>query len=152
DALEQVFEKTGKPLSAVMVGDGPDLDAYLARAEQLPGGVSVTFHEPMPARQAFAMARTVVVPSRAESMPYIVLEVLAANRPLIATRTGGIPEIFGDAQANELVEPGSVAALAEAMLVAPPANAALHSRVRESFASNVMARGVADAYASALVR
>ena len=33
--------------------------------------------EAMPARQAFALARNVVVPSRAEAMPYIVIEALA---------------------------------------------------------------------------
>ena len=48
----------------------------------------------MPARQAFALARTIVVPSRAEAMPYIVLEALAAGMPMIATAVGGIPEIF----------------------------------------------------------
>ena len=49
----------------------------------------------MPARQAFALARIIVVPSRAEAMPYIVLEALAAGKPMIATAVGGIPEIFG---------------------------------------------------------
>ena len=29
-------------------------------------------------------------------MPYIVLETLAAGRPMIATAVGGIPEIFGE--------------------------------------------------------
>ena len=50
---------------------------------------------PMPARQAFALGRVIVVPSRAEAMPYIVLEALAAGKPMIATAVGGIPEIFG---------------------------------------------------------
>ena len=49
----------------------------------------------MPARQAFAMARAIVVPSRAEAMPYIVLEAVAAGMTMIATRVGGIPEILG---------------------------------------------------------
>ena len=34
----------------------------------------------MPAREAFALAELIVVPSRAEAMPYIVLETLAAGK------------------------------------------------------------------------
>ena len=68
----------------------------------------------MPARQAFAGARMIVVPSRAESMPYVVLEAIAAGIPIVATRVGGIPEIFGPA-ADELVAPGDPGALAQAI-------------------------------------
>lgn len=80
-------------VSAHMVGDGDDLPRYRARVAAL--GLAVTFHSAMPARQAFGMADVMVVPSRAEAMPYIVLEALGARRPMIATGVGGIPEIFG---------------------------------------------------------
>ncbi len=49
----------------------------------------------MPARRAFALGRILVVPSRAESLPYIVLEGAAAGIPMIATAVGDIGEIFG---------------------------------------------------------
>ena len=74
----------------------------------------VAFSEPMPTREAFATARMIVVPSRAESMPYVVLEAIAAGMPIIATDVGGIPEIFGPA-AGALVPPGDAAALAAAI-------------------------------------
>lgn len=89
-----------RPVTAVMVGDGDDLPRYKAMVERLGLANSVRFLPPMPARKAFALARNVVVPSRAEAMPYIVLETLAAGKPLIATRVGGIPEIFGDGAAT----------------------------------------------------
>jgi glycosyltransferase involved in cell wall biosynthesis len=82
-------------VSAHMVGDGDDLPRYRARAGEL--GLDVVFHPAMPAREAFALARIMVVPSRAEAMPYIVLEALAAQRAMIATAVGGIPEILGEA-------------------------------------------------------
>ena len=49
----------------------------------------------MPVREAFKLGRVLVVPSRAESMPYIVLEAAGARVPMIATNVGGIPEIYG---------------------------------------------------------
>ena len=49
----------------------------------------------MPVREAFKLGRMLVVPSRAESMPYVVLEAAGARVPMIATNVGGIPEIFG---------------------------------------------------------
>ncbi len=50
-----------------------------------------------------------MVPSLAESLPYVVLEAAAAGRPVIATKVGGIAEIFGPA-ADSLVPPADAAA------------------------------------------
>ncbi|MDX8452526.1 glycosyltransferase [Mesorhizobium sp. VK9D] len=96
DALASAGSALGRPLSAVMVGDGDDLPRYHAQVERLGLKSHVRFLPPMPARQAFALADQIVVPSRAEAMPYIVLEALAAGMPMIATAVGGIPEIFGE--------------------------------------------------------
>jgi glycosyltransferase involved in cell wall biosynthesis len=96
DALALASVAMGRPLSAVMVGDGDDLLRYQAQVERLGLKNSVRFLPPMPAREAFALAELIVVPSRAEAMPYIVLEALAAGKPMIATAVGGIPEIFGE--------------------------------------------------------
>ncbi|TPJ29066.1 glycosyltransferase [Mesorhizobium sp. B2-8-3] len=96
DALALAGNELGRPLSAVMVGDGDDLLRYHAQVERLGLESHVRFLPPMPARDAFALADLIVVPSRAEAMPYIVLEALAAGMPMIATAVGGIPEIFGE--------------------------------------------------------
>jgi glycosyltransferase involved in cell wall biosynthesis len=112
----------------------------------------------MPARDAFRLARTVVVPSRAESMPYVVLEAIAAGRPLIATRVGGIPEIIGP-QSGRLVAPGEAGELANAMaaaLAAPEAAQAaadrLKAQIRTSFTVASMASAVERAYSAARTR
>jgi glycosyltransferase involved in cell wall biosynthesis len=114
DAIAVLEKHYGRKLTAHVVGQAEEPERYHARARSLGIGERVTFSEPMPTRDAFAGARMIVVPSRAESMPYVVIEAIAAGVPIIATRVGGIPEIFGPA-ANELVAPGDSAALASAI-------------------------------------
>lgn len=84
----------------------------------------------MPARSAFARGRCLVVPSRKEAFPYIVLEAAAARKPMIATDVGGIPEIYGPA-ARILVHPDSVEDLAVAMLACLDAPEIMRQRTDE---------------------
>ena len=79
-----------------MVGDGKDRARLIEQSAKAQTHRSIRFLMPMKARQAFRLAKVVVIPSRAEALPYIVLEALAAGRPVIASRVGGIPEILGD--------------------------------------------------------
>jgi len=130
--------------------------AGLARAMRIGG--QVAFHLPKPTREAFAMTRALVVPSRAESMPYVVLEAIAAGLPIVATRVGGVPEIFGP-RADELVPPGDPAALAEAIdrMLANPAQAAHDARARREwleprFHIDVMQEQVEKLYRTILER
>src|SRR5262249_50571086 len=118
----------------------------------------IRFVGPMPARSAFALGRLLVVCSRAESLPYIVIEGAAAGMPMIAARVGGIPEIYGP-YAGSLVQPGDPAALAQAIahvLANPVATLSaaerLRSWVRASFSADLMTRSVLAAYGEALVR
>jgi glycosyltransferase involved in cell wall biosynthesis len=116
----------------------------------------VQFLGVMPARQGFALGRALVVPSRAESLPYIVLEAAAAGIPLIATAVGGMAEIFGP-DAGKLVPSDDVAALQRAIettLGDPEAarqNAhRLQARVRMAFSVGTMTDAVLAAYGEAL--
>ncbi len=79
----------------VLVGSGPDEDLLTARARRLGIADRLSIPGPMPIRAAMTLGRILVVPSRAESLPYVVLEAAAARVPLVATDVGGIPEIFG---------------------------------------------------------
>ena len=114
EAMRRAEQLTRRPLRGIMVGDGEDKPRYQARLDTLGMGERVKMREAMPAREAFALARTVVIPSRAESMPYIVLEAVAAGKPVISARVGGIPEIVGQDFAG-FVPPGDSEALANAM-------------------------------------
>lgn len=116
-ALADLRDVHGQVATAAIVGEGDDRPRYEAMVKELGLADQVRFPGPLPAREAFPLAHCVVVPSRAEAMPYIVLETVAAQVPLIATRVGGIPEIFGR-YADRLVSPGSVRELAAAMALA----------------------------------
>lgn len=155
EAIAAMAKSGRKDLSAHMVGDGPDKDKYLARAEALGVGDQIQFHAAMPARQAFAMANNIVVPSRAESMPYIVLEAIAAQMPIVVTRVGGIPEIFEN-EPDVLVKPDDAGALQTAMESILAANdtkqtAQLRAKkLQARFSVRTMAESVEAAYRASL--
>lgn len=151
-ALALIRHRSGKAPTAVIVGSGPDEQKYRAVVSELGLADDVEFHTARPARDAMTLARTIVVPSRLESMPYIVLDAIAAGMPLVATRVGGIPEIFG-ADVDRLVPPNDPVALADAMaavLAAPGAAlakaAALNIRIRSIFTVEAMAATVEGVY------
>lgn len=138
----------GRKVRALIVGVGDERDAYEAMVRDLGLGETIAFRDPMPIREALRLTRAVVLPSRAESLPYVVLETIAAGVPLVATRVGGIPEIY-DAAADRLVAPGDVDALAAAMerLLTEPVEAAafvaeLRRSVAERFSIETMTRTI----------
>lgn len=151
-----MLKQSGRLLSATIVGDGPDRAQLAALARQFGVGEQISFAGHRPAREAFAMGRILVVPSRAESLPYIVLEAAAAGIPIIATRVGGIPEIFGD-EAHHLIPADDRSALADAISGAlnDPAQTqrlakAVNARVRVEFCVNAMVDNGLAAYREAL--
>jgi len=113
-AIAEASRRTGRAITATIVGDGPDRQAFEQAAEQAGLASTVRFTGAMPARAAFALGRAMVIPSRAESFPYIVLEAMAAGLPIIASGVGGIVEAL---DASCLVPPGDAAALAEAIIL-----------------------------------
>jgi glycosyltransferase involved in cell wall biosynthesis len=150
-AIAILNDTADKPVKARFVGDGPDKQAYRDLIRKLGIGDVVIVDDPMPVREAFTLARTVVVPSRAESMPYVVLEAIAAGKPVIATRVGGIPEIFGP-ETDQLIEPGNIQALAVAMrqcLDHPESSEVTECRkamLQRRFSVAVMTRQINEAY------
>jgi glycosyltransferase involved in cell wall biosynthesis len=150
--------RRGRPVTATIVGEGPDRHVFEAAVKAQRLDEAIKFIGAMPARAAFALGRLLVVPSRAESLPYVVLEAAAAGLPLIATRVGGLPEIFGP-DATELVPPDDALGLARAIgdaLQDPAAQGEaalrLKERVRVKFSAETMTDAVINAYREALAR
>ncbi|MGB3810436.1 MAG: glycosyltransferase family 4 protein [Parvibaculum sp.] len=142
----------GHEIHLRIVGSGAERAKFEEMASSAPSLVRIEFMGPMPARKAFALGRIVVVPSHHESLPYVVLEAAAAGMPVIATRVGGMSEIFG-ADASSLISPRDVGGLADRLRHAihhPDEMAALaerlRARVRAEFSARQMVDGVVGFY------
>jgi glycosyltransferase involved in cell wall biosynthesis len=142
-----------RPVTAMIVGDGAQRRELETLCRSLGLDRQVTFMGARPALSVWDHGRIMVVPSRFESMPYVVLEAAAASIPLIATRTGGIPEIL---PAGQLVEPGDPAPLARAIETVLDDIEAWQGRaravaaiVRERFSAAHMADSIGAFYAQA---
>ena len=147
-----MLAKQGTTPKTLIVGDGAERDAFIALTRQLGLEDDVTFDGAMPARDAFARARIAVIPSHAESLPYIVLEAAAAGVPLVATDVGGISEIFGP-DSDALVEPGNAEALSRSLaaaLAGPDSlskrTARLRARIKKQFSLEAMCDAVLAFY------
>jgi glycosyltransferase involved in cell wall biosynthesis len=156
DALALIRRERRMRLTLLVVGSGASQRELQDRAKAAGVWDSVAFVPPQPIREVLGRGRIIVMPSHAESLPYVILEAAAAAQPLIATRVGGIPEIFGP-KADELVPPADVPALAEAIVrtVSEPGHVlsakaeALRQFVRGRFTLPRMVDGVLGAYVTA---
>jgi len=152
------LHSTGRAVTATLVGSGPDEAALKAQVQRLSLQHAIRFRPAMPAREALALGHIMVIPSRAESLPYVVLEAAAAGKSMITTNVGGIPEIYGPLS-SALVEAGNVDALASAIArtMDNPAAARmladdLRRRVASLFSVDAMVDGVIAAYGEAMTK
>lgn len=103
----------------VVVGDGGEAASLRRRVAthgledrvELPGRL-----EPAEVAARMGAADVVVVPSRADAAPLVVLEGWRSGRPVVATTRGGPPEIVTDGVDGVLVDPQDTPALADAVL------------------------------------
>ena len=151
-----ILKASGHCVTATIAGEGPEDAKLKAQTARLGLASEVRFVGFRPAREAFAMGRMLVIPSRAESLPYIVLEAAAAGMPIIATEVGGVPEIFGP-HATHLIAPDDSGALVAAIrktLLDPRETCRVaqevRTRVRAEFSLATMVQGGLAAYREAL--
>jgi glycosyltransferase involved in cell wall biosynthesis len=105
----------GLGVELLILGDGSERKALEARTKEL--GVRATFtgfveHDQVP--RYYAAADIVCHPSLYEPLGNVVLEAMAAGRPIVAARSGGLGEVF-EPGTGALVEPGDVPAMREAL-------------------------------------
>ena len=145
----------GKPVTLTLAGDGEEIEALKAQVRSHGLNEAVRFIGHVKARYGFSKGELLVVPSRGDSMPYVVIEAGAAGIPMIAANVGGIPEIFGT-HTDALFAPSNVGAMADAIKTAldDPAAAlerakSLRERISRHFSQDAMVEGVLAGYCDA---
>ncbi|TML83491.1 MAG: glycosyltransferase family 4 protein [Actinobacteria bacterium] len=97
-----------------MVGDGPDRERLERRAHDL-GVVKrclfLGYQEEV--ARFYAAFDGMILTSVNEGTPVSAIESLAAGRPVVATRVGGVPDVVDDGEDGFLVDPGSTEQLAD---------------------------------------
>ncbi len=146
----------GKPFTLTLAGDGEELEALKAQIRKLGLTEAVRFIGHVKARYGFSKGRLLVVPSRGDSMPYVVIEAAAAGIPMVAANVGGIPEIFAS-HTDALFAPNIVGAMADAIETALEDPAAAQERARSlreriflHFSQKAMVEGILAGYRDAL--
>jgi glycosyltransferase involved in cell wall biosynthesis len=142
----------GKPVTLTLAGDGEETVALKALIKRLNVEDAVRFIGHVKARYGFSKGRLLIVPSRGDSMPYVVIEAAAAGVPMLAANVGGIPEIFGPFN-DALFPPNSVGAMADAIETAladldtaRERAKTLRERIFVHFSQKAMVEGVMNAY------
>lgn len=101
----------------LVVGDGERRAALEALAAELGLGESVLFLGwRRDLERVYADATVVALTSRNEGSPVSLIEAMAAGRPVVATRVGGVPDLVEDGLTGCLVPPDDAGALATALL------------------------------------
>ena len=112
-AFKQLCDE-GVDACLCMVGDGPDRVHLEQRAHEL-GVVRDTLFLGYQEDVApfYAAFDALVLPSSNEGTPVSAIEALAAGRPVVATRVGGVPDVVQEGEDGFLVEPGATDELAQ---------------------------------------
>jgi glycosyltransferase involved in cell wall biosynthesis len=146
DVLEgfRLLRERGVEATLCLVGDGPDRPHLEQKAHELGIARDTLFlgyqEDVAPLYAAFD---ALVLPSGNEGTPVSVIEALAAGRPVVATRVGGVPDVVRDGEDGYLVDAGATDALAErlAQLAGDPA---LRERLGAAGRSRVLPRYAVD--------
>jgi glycosyltransferase involved in cell wall biosynthesis len=143
-------------LQLLCVGPGDDLPAYERRAREAGLGERVRFtgaRDDVPA--VLAAADVVLLPSRWEGLPYVVLEAMAASRPVVATPVDGARELVDHGRSGFLAESVGAAPLAACLrrflaldpLARRAMGAAGRARLEGAYTLEHMVRALLDVYA-----
>ena len=120
-----ILKERGIPFRCDIAGDGPQREALLRQAKDFADPQAQVrllgllpqerVRELMAECQVFALACRVDEKGACDVLPTVILEAMAAGRPVVSTRLAGVPEMVADGETGLLVAPGDPGALADAL-------------------------------------
>ncbi len=109
-------DKPSEPIAAILVGDGPERENLVQLSAELGLNQIVIFAGQQPdVRPYYAIADVFVLPSHTEGSPNVLLEAMAAGKPIVACNVGGVPEIARHGETALLIERGRIDAMSSAI-------------------------------------
>lgn len=117
DSIGTLLER-GIDVHLTVVGDGPLRGVLEAQAARLRLGSHVSFvgaESPARIGRRCAEAQVFCLPSFAEGIPVVLMEALATELAVVATRVGGIPELVEHGETGLIVSPARPDQLADAL-------------------------------------
>ena len=116
EAFSRVY-RTHPRAAAMIIGDGPERQAILDKIGQLKleGAVHLCGVRANMA-EAYAHTHCLVIPSLTEGLPYVLLEAMGKQVPVIASGVGDIPLLIKQGATGYLATPGDVEDLEQKMI------------------------------------
>ena len=155
--IEAMAEVAGRGVAVelTILGDGPMrrlLEQMIKRAGLADRVRLAGWRDEAGVRADLAGAHALVLPSYAEGLPVVLMEAMAAARPVIATWVAGIPELVHPGRNGWLVPPADTSALAGAIMDAATTPNDVLVRMGKSARARALARHTIDTEAGKLAR
>ncbi len=113
----RIIKLKNKNSVLLLIGEGPDSKSVERLiADHFPLGDVIILPPVTDLSPYIQMSYLVVLPSYSEGMPLALLEAMAAKKPLVATKVGGIPSILRNDYNGLLISPGNPIEMANAIL------------------------------------